>query len=169
MITTYLDAGRRIGTYATMGGDVGIVRFTTVVDRPENPGCAAGESHREIVEAVFVAPEDGPTVELALVGMDPGCSIAPALAARGIGFRHARPVSTSAAQIGHGTRPTHSRVAKPADGWVDLSARRQASTTRPVAGQQLHDLAHIHRIPAPSTRRIATGASRPLGTSVNKA
>ena len=87
MITNHLDAQGLLVTYETMAGELAILRRRLVVDRPEIVGYAAGESHFEIVEAVFVSAEDAPTAQLALFGVAPADSVAGVLAARGIPFR----------------------------------------------------------------------------------
>ena len=89
MISTYLDPNRLVGTYETMSGELGIVRYTIAVDRPEIPGYAAGESHRQIVEAVFVAADDVDVTRWILAGHDATRSIADALIDGGIDFRFA--------------------------------------------------------------------------------
>ena len=93
MIDNQLDGGRLIVTYETMSGELAILRRRLVVDRPEIVGYAAGESHFEVIEAVFVTAEDASTAQFVLVGADASLSIADVLTARGIAFRFAAPRS----------------------------------------------------------------------------
>ena len=90
MISSYLDPNRLVGTYETMSGELGIVRYTIAVDRPEIPRYAAGQSHRQIVEAVFVAGDDADVTRWILAGHDATRSVAEALIDGGIDFRFAR-------------------------------------------------------------------------------
>jgi hypothetical protein len=98
MFIDFLDARRLVGTYTTMSGDLGIVRRRLVVDRPEIVGYAAGDSRREIVEAVFVTAEVADAAQAVLSGIDGEHSIAEYLHGRGIPFRLAhQPKVASAA------------------------------------------------------------------------
>ena len=75
MIDNQLDGGRLIVTYETMSGELAILRRRLVVDRPEIVGYAAGESHFEVIEAVFVTAEDASTAQFVLVGADASASL----------------------------------------------------------------------------------------------
>ncbi len=97
MISHHIDPAGLVTTFETSAGELAIVRREIVVDRPEIVGYAAGESHFEIVEAVFVAADDADFALLVLVGANPAESVAGVLAARGIGFRPASHAN------GHGT------------------------------------------------------------------
>lgn len=107
MISTYLDRSGLVGTYETMSGALGIARYMIVVDRPEIPGYAAGESHREVVEAVFVSAIDATAARWALSGVDAGQSIADILMARAIEFRFAHHATAPDAPAIIGERPSH--------------------------------------------------------------
>jgi hypothetical protein len=113
VISHHTDPLGLVTTYRTTSGEVGIGRRTIVVDRPEIFGYAAGESHFEIVEAVFVAADDADRALFVLTGISAAQPLAEVLSARGIAFRLAGRLAAT------GATPRNSEIRRRAAGRID--------------------------------------------------
>jgi hypothetical protein len=93
----YLNPTRTRATYESDGGDHAFVHWAIETVQPEVPGFSSAITTRHIDEAVFVAAEDAPWVELFLSGVPDDVSTTELLTTSGIAFRN--PTGTPLATV----------------------------------------------------------------------